>query len=138
MHERKMSLLVAAREFNPGFRFSRFDAVALFLLLYVCGDMAAVIPPLGIAMGFVVAHFFLFCNLLRMSRSLELTWSGLFLALAGLTILMGSPAWVVTFAISFVATVVLAVVEMRKASYHGVFWQRINPGLPQWWEDRRR
>ncbi len=131
-----MALPVAAREFDPGYRFSKFDAVALFLLLYVCGDTGAVFPWLGVAMGFVVAHFFLFCNVLRMSRSLELTWAGLFVVLAGFTILTGSPAWVVTFAVSFVATVVLAIVEMRKPSYHGVFWQRINPELPQWWQDR--
>jgi O-antigen ligase len=92
-------------------------------------------PRLGIAMGFVVAHFFLFCNVLRMSRALELMWAGLFIVLAGFTILTGSPTWVVTLAVSFVATVILAIVEMRKPSYHGVFWKRINPGLPNWWQD---
>ena len=137
-HHRSAALPVTARVFNPGFRFSKFDAVALFLLLFVCAVTVAVIPWLGIAMVFVVAHFFLFCNILRMSRPLELTWAGLFVVLAGFTILSGSPSWVVTLAVSFVATVVLAAVEMRKPSYHGVFWWRINPELPQWWEDRAR
>jgi hypothetical protein len=30
----------------------------------------------------------------------------------------------------------VVIVEMRKPSYHGVGWQRINPGLPAWWDAR--
>jgi hypothetical protein len=31
---------------------------------------------------------------------------------------------------------VLVIFEMRKPSYHGVFWRRVNPNLRQWWEAR--
>jgi hypothetical protein len=124
-----------ARTFGPGFRFSKLDAIILLVGLYISADTAAVYPWLGIAIGFVIAHFFLFCNLVRMARPFELAWSALFVLLASSTIVVGSPPWPVTLAISFAVTVVLVGLEMRKPSYHGVFWRQINPGLPQWWQE---
>lgn len=121
-----------AREFSPGFRFSTFDAVILFVGGFISADTAAVMPWPGIAIAFVIAHFFLFCNIVRMTRPFELVWGGLFLLLAAGTILVGHPRWPVTLAISFAATLTLVILEMRKPSYHGVFWQHINPKLPQW------
>jgi hypothetical protein len=90
--------------------------------------------PLGIAIGFTVGHFFLFCNVLRMARPLELTWSIAYVLLAGATISTGLPGWAWTFGLSLAVTCVLAGVQMRKPGYHGAFWRRINPGLQQWWE----
>ena len=124
------------RAFSPGFRFSKSDAFVLFIGGYISADTACVEPWLGIAMGFVIAHFFLFCNFVRMARSSELAWAGIFVLLAASTILLGQPQWPVTLAISLVATVALVVLEMRKPSYHGVLWRRINPGLPQWWDEQ--
>lgn len=122
------------RTFSPGFRFSKLDAVILVVGLYVAADTAAVMTWPGIAIGFVVAHFFLFCNLVRMDRSSELAWACLIVILAASTTLTGQPNWSLTFAITFVGATCLVFLEMRKPSYHGVFWQRINPNLPQWWE----
>jgi hypothetical protein len=122
-----------ARTFRPGFRFSKLDAIILLVGLYISADTAALYPWVGIAICFVIAHFFLFCNLVRMSRPSELAWSALFVLLATSTIRVGSPQWPATLAISFAATVALTGLEMRKPSYHGVFWRQINPELPQWW-----
>jgi hypothetical protein len=102
--------------------------------LYVAGDTAAVFAWPGIAIGFVIAHFFIFCNLVRMDRSSELVWACLFVILAASITLAGRPQWPLTLAIAFVVTACLVFLEIRKPSYHGVFWQRINPNLPQWWE----
>jgi hypothetical protein len=124
-----------ARTFRPGFRFSKLDAVILLVGLYISADTASVYPWVGIAIGFVIAHFFLFCNLVRMARPSELAWSALFVLLASSTILVGSPQWPMTLAISFAVTVVLIGLEMRKPSYHGVFWRQINPELLQWWQE---
>ena len=44
----------------------------------------------GFVVGFVVAHFFLFCNVVRMARPLEFLWSGIFVALAAATIARSS------------------------------------------------
>jgi hypothetical protein len=124
-----------ARTFSPGFRFSKLDAIILFVGLCVAAATAAVTPWLGIAIGFVIAHFFLFCNLVRMARPSELAWSAVFVLLVSSTVLVGSPPWPVTLAISFAVTLALIVREMLKPSYHGVFWRQINPELPEWWQD---
>jgi hypothetical protein len=125
---------VAARTFSPGFRFSTSDAIALFVGLIVAGDTAAVMPWPGVVIGFVFLHFFLFCNVVRMDRFAELVWAAVFVLLAASTITMGLPLWPATLAISFATAVTLVVLELRKPSYHGIFWRQINPGLPQWWE----
>lgn len=88
----------------------------------------------GFVIAFVLGHFFLFCNVVRMARPLELAWAGVFVALAAATIMLDTPGWLVTASVSLAATVVVVMVETRKPSYHGVGWQRINPGLPAWWE----
>ena len=88
----------------------------------------------GIAIAFVVLHFFLFCNVLRMSRPLELIWAGIFAALAVATVSQNLLSWPVVFAVSSVVTVIVAFIETRRPSYHGVGWQKLNPRLPEWWE----
>lgn len=91
----------------------------------------------GAVPAFVIAHFFLFCNVVRMDRSLELVWAVSFLALAGATMLLGTPGWLVTGLVSLLVTTVVVALQLRKPSYHGVGWQRINPGLPAWWDAQR-
>lgn len=87
-------------------------------------------------MAFVLAHFFLFCNVFRLARPLELVWAAVFVALAAGTLAIDIPGWPATAAISLCVTVVVIPLEMRKLSYHGVGWERINPGLRSWWESR--
>ncbi len=122
--------------FAPGFRLGVVDVFAL-----VGGTMAAVILSMhvwwwGFVPAYVLAHFFLFCNVVRIARSLELIWAGSFVLLAGATIAIEIPNWLVTTLVSLLVTMVLVVVEMRKQSYHGVGWQRINPNLLAWWESQ--
>jgi hypothetical protein len=90
----------------------------------------------GFVPAFVLAHFFLFCNVVRMARPLELAWAGIFVVLAAATVAFETPGWLVTALVSLLVTVVVVIVEMRKPSYHGVGWQRINPGMAAWWEAR--
>jgi hypothetical protein len=122
--------------FAPGFRLSVVDVFVL-----VGGTAATIVLSLyvwwwGFVPAFVLAHFFLFCNVVRMARPLELVWAGVFVVLAGATVAFETPGWLRTAIASLLVTVVVVVVEMRKPSYHGVGWQRINPGLPAWWEAR--
>ncbi len=68
-------------KFSPGFRLSSLD---IFVL--VIGIVAAVVLWQsvwwwGFLVGFVVGHFFLFCNLFRIARVLELIWAGIFMAI---------------------------------------------------------
>lgn len=86
----------------------------------------------------VTIHFFLFCNVFRIQRSLELVWAGLFVGFVGLSIATGIPPWVVTILIIAATTLTVIGIGIRKPSYHGVFWRMINPKLPDWWNQQTR
>jgi hypothetical protein len=89
---------------------------------------------MGLIVGFAVGHFFLFCNVFRVARPLELAWSTLFVALAGSTIITKQPGWPLTIGATFVATLLVIAEQLRKPSYHGIAWQRLNPRLLEWWK----
>jgi hypothetical protein len=120
-------------KFSPGFRLSELDIGVLILALLGTILVGRMDSSLALALAFPVAHFFLFCNVLRMARPLELIWAALYLLLAGCTVFLGLPTWKYTFGSLLLVTVTLAVVQLRKPSYHGICWQRINPRLEQWW-----
>jgi hypothetical protein len=124
---------MAERELQPGFRISSIDIVVLLVGGAASAHAASVNLWFGVAIAFVLLHFFLFCNVLRLSRALEPIWAGVFAGLAVATLSFSSLSWPVVFAISAMVTVVLAIVEARRPSYHGVGWQKLNPRLPEWW-----
>ena len=120
--------------FKPGFRIDTKDALVL-----VVGGIASVLAAqvewwMGMVIGFAVGHFFLFCNVFRVARPLELAWTAVFVVMAGTTIALGTPGWAVTTGCTLAATILVIVMQLRKPSYHGVAWRRINPELPKWWE----
>ena len=116
--------------FLPGFRLSRLDVVFVIVALAATIVLAAMTWWWGFVVGFVCGNFFLFCNVFRVARPLELAWSTLFLTLAGATVTFDVPGWPVTAIAGLVATVGVILLEMRKPSYHGIGWKRINPALP--------
>jgi len=124
-------------EFKPGFRISATDVTFLVLGALGASGAAAHYPWLSLVIVFTVGHFFLFCNVVRMDRSLELAWASVFLILAGCTLTVSTPGWQVTFLASLLGTAVVVLVQIRKPSYHGVAWAHINPDLPLWWESIR-
>jgi hypothetical protein len=119
--------------FSPGFRISVVDVIVLLLGITASIGLGFVLPWLGAVIAFVVGHFFLFCNIVRMARSSELTWAAIFLTVSTSTVVVNFPGWFVSFFLSSLATFILVIVELRKPSYHGVFWQYFNPDLPYWW-----
>jgi hypothetical protein len=121
-------------KFAPGFRFSTFDGLVMLVGAIGGSVLWTMTWWWGFLVGFVLAHFFLFCNVVRLARPLELAWALVFVVLAGATIAVGVPGWPLTAIGSLIVTVVVIVVELRKPSYHGIGWQRLNPGLPTWWE----
>ena len=88
----------------------------------------------GMVLLFVLTHFFLFCNVLRMSRSYELLWAVLFVLLAGSTFYFSFPLMHYTLSVMLVVTVTLSTVQIMQPSYHGVLWRQVNPNLKQWWD----
>ncbi|MFT5172626.1 MAG: hypothetical protein ACI8W7_000792 [Gammaproteobacteria bacterium] len=127
--------MIPTRPFKPGFRIDAVDTLVLFAgatgtVLLAQGELWW----MGLIIGFTVGHFFIFCNVFRVARRLELTWSAIFSALAGSTIISGQPGWVVTLGATLLATLVVIVMQVRKPSYHGIAWQRFNPRLREWWD----
>jgi len=125
------------KDFQPGFRLSLRDVIVILLGTAAASYLSTIEPWWGFIVAFVVAHFFLFCNVARMARPFELTWAAVFLALASSTLLTEAPGWPITTALSLATTLVVVVLQMRQPSYHGLGWQRINPGLRAWWNARR-
>lgn len=123
--------------FAPGFRFSVIDAVILLAAVPASVVLWGLHPWLGVACGFVTAHFFLFCNVLRMERGLELGWAAGFVGLAVAAEVLGWIGWPVALAVALGLTVVVARVQLHRPSYHGVAWQAVNPDLPEWWQRQR-
>ena len=121
--------------FLPGFRISVRDVIVLIPGAAAAWWVARIDLSLSLAVLFTVGHFFLFCNVVRMARKLELIWTAIFLVLAVCAQLLQVPSWNQTFAICLVATCVLVATHLRSPSYHGLGWQRINPGLPEWWAE---
>ena len=125
-----------SRLFKPGFRLDAIDTVVL-----VAGAAGAVLLSqiewwMGLIVGLVVGHFFMFCNVFRVSRPLELCWSVTFIALAGSTIVTGHPGWAVTLSGTLAATLLILVIQVRRPSYHGIGWRRLNPKLLEWWDSQ--
>lgn len=124
-------------KFQPGFRLSAFDGVVLLAGGGASAYAMTIDRWFGFAIAFVVLHFFLFCNVLRMSRPLELIWAVVFAATAVLRVTFDLLPWPWVFAIALIVTLVLAFVETRRTSYHGVGWQWLNPNLPEWWRSAK-
>jgi len=120
-------------QFFPGFRLSTTDILVLVIASVTSVVLGISQNWLGWLIAFVVCHFFLFCNVFRISRPLELLWAGVFLILAICTARFAIPGWQITLFLSMSLTVILVAIEMRKPSHHGVWWQYINPELPEWW-----
>ena len=108
-----------------------------FIVLVICASplVARVFEQLAVAALFAVFHFFLFCNVLRARRLLELLWAAAFVGLWSSSYFWGVPSWPATYAAAFAVTLAVAAVQVLLPSYHGVFWAVLNPRLPQWWEE---
>ena len=123
--------------FNPGFRLSVIDVFILIVGLIVSIVLGIQIWWAGMIIAFVVVHFFLFCNVFRMSRSPELIWAAGFVTLAASTIFTGIPGWIGSAIISIGLSSFLIWRETKKQGYHGICWKRWNAALPEWWESNK-
>ena len=124
-------------EFKPGFRLFYTDILFLILAATTVIYLSNKHTQLSIIIVFVVGHFFLYCNIIRMSRKPELIWAFLFLALNLANLYFSKPSFIMVLSLSFISTLILVVLEMRKDDYHGIGWSKINPELRKWWENNR-
>lgn len=123
-----------AIKFDPGFRISLTDAV--FLLL-VCVGAAFTFNSYGSA-GFIVItpaiQFFLFCNVFRIRRMAELIWAGLFLA-GSTAIYANDVSLMYCLLMGLGLGALIIAYELRHPSYHGIFWEKVNPALKTWFDE---
>lgn len=124
------------RKFQPGFRFSLIDGFILIAAASGARWAWKFEWWLGAMIAFVVLHFFLFCNVFRITRKSELLWAGIFVLLAGSAIAFEQPAWWAVFVGGLLLSAALIAMETRKPCYHGVAWRRWNPGLEEWWRNQ--
>ena len=110
------------------------DVVILIVGLLGAWYLTTIDLSLSLMVIFVVGHFFLFCNVIRMARIPELIWAASFLMLCVGSIQFKLLSLYMVFLVSMMITLVLTAYELKKASYHGVFWQTLNPNLKQWFE----
>jgi hypothetical protein len=122
--------------FSPGFRLSKLDVLILIVGLIASVALSPSLPIVSLAIAVVVGHFFLFCNVFRVARWPEFIWAGVFLLVMADVILWQRLSISLAVAVVLFTTLLVVGLEMRKPSYHGIFWQRLNPGLPQWWAER--
>lgn len=121
-------------QFRPGFRISEIDVGVLLLGFAVSPLLGRLNDILGLSALLTIAHFFLFCNVLRLGRVLELLWAVTFTGLVASTLLYRMPSWDLTVLLTLCVTAVVSTIQVMRPSYHGVLWKRLNPSLPQWWE----
>ena len=119
--------------FKPGFRIDVKDVVVILLGISGVWYVAPIDCFLAFVIGFAVGHFFLFCNVFRLARRLELAWATIFIGLCGSQIAAGQPGVTVTLLCTLVTTGIVIASQLRNPSYHGIGWQRINPKLLDWW-----
>ena len=125
-----------ADKFKPGFRLSEIDVGILLLGFVVSPVLGEISGPLGIAVPLAVSHFFLFCNVIRMHRILEVIWSVSFVSLWLYSYQFGFPTWGQTYLIILGVTIVVTIIQLLLPSYHGILWRKINPWLPEWWNEK--
>ena len=110
-----------------GFRCSAGDLVVLVAGVVVTIASRDWFPPLAILTPFVLAHFFLFCNVFRVGQAAELVWGGLFLTTVAASRLSDEVRWEFVLLPMCGVTIVLILRTLRRSDYHGAFCQRINP-----------
>ena len=120
--------------FNPGFRLSFFDILILVAGLLGAWFLKTIEIDLSYILLFVVGHFFYFCNITRMSRIPELVWAACFIIISEFGVSNNIVSLGQSFLIALIITIILTVLELRKPSYHGVLWSKINPNLKEWFE----
>jgi len=120
--------------FKPGFRISLTDAAFLAVMLLLGGFLLLQGSAFaGTALLTATLQFFLFCNVFRIRRKPELAWAVVYLVIFGAALYREWSPWI-TAMLALAAGAVAIALELRHPGYHGVFWKRINPGLPEWFE----
>lgn len=122
-----MSKLPLTSSKKPGFRISIVDIV----FLVFSGIMTYILYPYLLSfiwiIPLVVGHFFLFCNVFRVRRNLELLWAIVF---CGNIIVHFYThfSWKTVLAVQIPTTIIIVIAQILDANYRGIFykWKKAN------------
>ncbi len=107
-----------------GFRFSEIDLMAIV----ICGVLTWVSLPFldqfALIFPITLGHFFLFCNVFRIHRKLELIWAGAFVINVASNSLAEEFSWIRVLILQTPLTLLLIAMELRSGRYHGIFCGR--------------
>ena len=111
-----------------GFRFSAADALVLIVGVVATAALWQYAREMSLLVPVVLVHFFLFCNVFRVTRRYELVWAAVFVVnLLAWRAAAGRFTWPTVLLVQTPVTLAVIALEMRSGRYHGVGWRRINP-----------
>lgn len=106
---------------SHGFRLSPSDLIILILGLGASIFGRDFLADYAVLPAFVVLHFFLFCNVFRIARNLELIWTAVFIVnFFVTTTLLGKPP-LIAMAAQIPITIAVIAREIMHLRYHGIF-----------------
>ena len=116
---------------STGLRLSFVDVVVLVVAAITTIVTWSWTEGWSLLVAFVVGHFFLFCNVFRIRRKMELWWAALFVINGAVQVAAGSIAFGWLCGLQCLVTVIVLFIELRHPSYHGIFAERWNRHLVQ-------
>ena len=112
---------------KPGFRLSVVDVI----FLIISGIATYILYPYLLSfiwiIPLVVGHFFLFCNVFRVRRNLELLWATVFCANI-IAHFYTHFSWKTVLAVQIPTTIIIVIAQIRDKNYRGIFykWKKAN------------
>ena len=118
------------RKRTYGFRFSLRDGIAIIIITAMTIGLWNLTQGFSAICALALGHFFLFCNIFRVRRSLELIWAGIFVLNVFAWALMRPEIWLKgVLMVQIPVTVTVILIEMFSPRYHGIMSKRINKRL---------
>ncbi len=121
---------------TSGLRLSLADVAILFTATAIVWWMGREGNEMAWIVAVVVGHFFLFCNVFRLRRSLELWWAAVFVLNVGWWLAQGQAGWLPAMLYQGPVTVIVIVIEMLSPRYHGIGARWINRRLDDYLENK--
>lgn len=112
---------------KPGFRLSTVDVI----FLVFSGITTYILHPYLLSfiwiIPLVVGHFFLFCNVFRVRRNLELLWATVFCANI-IVHFYTHFSWKTVLAVQIPTTIIIVIAQIQDKNYRGIFykWKKAN------------
>lgn len=115
----------------PGARLAVSDLAVLAAGAAGTAALHARAPALAWLPGFVLGHFFLFCNLVRLRTHKELLWCAVFLANFAAHAAQGDPCGAAILAWQLPVTLALVASEVASPGYRGLGYAALGKSPPR-------